>query len=126
MVDLPDPDRPVNQRITGFWAFNARPCGFVDSELLYVDIGGAAQREGDHPGRQRGIAEAVDEDECAGRPVALVGIDRYGHARREIAEADLVQGQRLGRELACVLTSSRCLMSVTAAGRLRWWIQAMC
>ena len=82
-----------------FLGLDARPRGFVDSELLYVDIGRAAQREGDHPGRQRCIAEAVDEDECAGRPVGLVRVDCHGHARREIAEADLVQGQRLGREL---------------------------
>ena len=45
MVDLPEPDRPVNHRQRGDWPLIARALGLVDVERLPVHVGGAAQRE---------------------------------------------------------------------------------
>ncbi len=45
MVDLPEPDRPVNQSTQGFWPFSAARAALVDVERLPVDVGarGAAR-----------------------------------------------------------------------------------
>ena len=45
MVDLPAPDRPVNQRIAGFWSFIAACASRVDGEAVAMHVGGAAQAD---------------------------------------------------------------------------------
>ena len=50
MVDLPAPDRPVNQSTSGFWPFSAARASLVDVERLPVDVLRAAQGEVDHAG----------------------------------------------------------------------------
>ena len=45
MVDLPEPERPVNQSTAGFWCFSRARARAVDVERLPVDVGGAAERE---------------------------------------------------------------------------------
>ena len=47
--------------------------GLADRQRLPGDVGGAAQREGDHPGRDRPVGVAVDHDEGAGLAVRLIG-----------------------------------------------------
>ncbi len=73
--------------------------GLADGDGLAMDIGRAPQREIDHAGGDRLVGIAVDQDEGAG--VAVVGVriegDRPRH--RQIADADLVQRQRLGGKL---------------------------
>ena len=72
----------------------------VDVQALEMDVGRAAKPERDHSGRRRGIGDAVDQDEGAGRVVFLIGVEGKGRGRGEIAEADLVEAQGLGREFA--------------------------
>ena len=50
MVDLPAPDRPVNQSTQGFWPFSAARAPLVDVERLPVDVGArGAARSGSCP-----------------------------------------------------------------------------
>ena len=67
--------------------------------VLMMDIGGAPQREIDHPGGDRFVGIAVDQDEGAGVAVVGVGIERDRPRDRQIAHADFVQRQRLGGKL---------------------------
>jgi hypothetical protein len=39
MVDLPEPDRPVNHRTAGFWPFSAARACLFDVQRLPVDVG---------------------------------------------------------------------------------------
>ena len=76
IVDLPAPDRPVNQTMAGFCLFSAARSRLADEERLPVDVGAAPQPEGDHAGADGMIGEAVDDDEGAGPAVLVVGIER--------------------------------------------------
>ena len=100
MVDLPAPDRPVNQSTHGFWPFSAGARGLVDLERLPVDVGarGAAPKS-IMPGADRGVGEAVDQDEAARVAVLGVGIEGDRLGRVEIAEADFVELQRLAGDV---------------------------
>src|SRR5207245_7899871 len=51
------------------------------------------------PGADRVVREAVDQDETAGIAVLLVRVERDRPAYGEVAHADLVQLQFLGREM---------------------------
>ena len=119
IVDLPEPDRPVNHRIAGFWPL---------------------QRARAPPCRRRAPADgcwwraAARSRSCRRRPCALVkrsirmkapvvavvahrGRRRSAAPVDEIAEADLVERQRAARPAArSVLTSILCLSAVTVAG----------
>ena len=99
IVDLPAPDRPVNHRIAGRWCLSARARLAGYRQVVAMDIGRAAQAVGDHARRRGFVGEAVDQDEGAGLAVVGIGIEGDRHRRREIAEADLVERQRLGGEL---------------------------
>ena len=66
MVDLPAPDRPVNHTTHGLLALDgarARSCS--TSIACQWTFCGAAQREVEHAGADRGVGEPVDEDEAA-------------------------------------------------------------
>ena len=65
IVDLPEPDRPVNHTQRGAWPLSARARGLVDVEVLPVDVAGAAQREVERAGGDGRVALAVDQDEAA-------------------------------------------------------------
>ncbi len=80
----------------GLLVFQRRARLLGDGEVLVVDVGGAAQREVDQARARGGVGGAVDQDEGAG--VAVLGVGVEGDRRRggEVAEADLVQPQRLG------------------------------
>ena len=56
MVDLPEPERPVNHR-TRASGPSARRAALTDVERLPVDIGRAAQAELDHARADRGVGE---------------------------------------------------------------------
>ena len=64
-----------------------------------VDIGGPAQGEIDHSGGDRFVGIAIDQDEGAGIAVVRVRIERDRSGNRQIADAHLVQRQRLGGKL---------------------------
>ena len=76
----------------------ARARLLFDGEVLRVDVGGAAQRERDHPGADGLVGVAVDDDEGAGLAVALIGIERDRHRRREVQ--DRSPGRRSARRAA--------------------------
>ena len=99
MVDLPEPDRPVNHSTAGFWPFMAGARLLVHVQRLPMHIGRAAQAEIDHARADRGVGEAVDQDEAAGVAIVAIGIEGDGLGQREIAVADFVQRQRLGRQM---------------------------
>jgi hypothetical protein len=50
MVDLPEPDSPVNQMHSGCLVLDRGARGLVHLQRLPVDIAGAAQREIEHAG----------------------------------------------------------------------------
>ena len=83
MVDLPEPDRPVNHSTRRLLPGLAGARRLVHVERLPMDVGGAAQREVDEAHADRVVGEAVDDDEAA--EVAVLGIgcegDRRGRAR---------------------------------------------
>ena len=64
-----------------------------------MEIGAAAQPEGDHAGADGVVGETVDDDERTGPPVSLIGIERDRDAGRQIAKADVVEGERVGGEV---------------------------
>ena len=45
MVDLPEPDRPVNHRIAGFWLLASAREALSTVERLAVDVGRTAEAE---------------------------------------------------------------------------------
>ena len=109
MVDLPEPDRPVNQSIAGFWPFSAARAGLLDRGRLPMDVGGAAQRRSAiMPAPHGRVGVAVDQDEGAGVAVLRVGIEGDRLRGREIAEADLVQRQRARRHAAPACSRRSC------------------
>ena len=69
----------------------------ADIERLPVDVFGASQRMQDHAGANGGVCDAVDQDEGAGRAVLGEGIEGDRGPRREVADADLVEVERLRR-----------------------------
>jgi hypothetical protein len=64
-----------------------------------MDVLGAAQREVDQPGTDRFVGQPVDQDEAASVLVLLIGIEGDRLLEADIADPDLVQLQRLGREM---------------------------
>ena len=99
MVDLPEPERPVNHRMVGFWPALAARERLVHVERLPMDVGGAAQGEIDQPHADRVVGEAVDDDEAAEMAVLVIGREGDGAVEIEIADADLVEAQRLRRDM---------------------------
>ena len=99
IVDLPAPDSPVNQTIAGFCFFSAARSLLPIEKRLPVNVGRAAQAERDHAGADRAVRVAVDDDEGAGLPVLLVGIEDDRRRRRDVAEADVVEAERRGGEM---------------------------
>ena len=87
MVDLPEPDRPVNHRQRGVLALDRGARGLVDVEQLPVDVAGATQGEIERAGGDGGIALAVDQDEAAERAVVGVGFEGDRLVEAEVAVA---------------------------------------
>ena len=84
MVDLPEPERPVNQSTQGCWPFSRGARRLVDGERLPMDVGRrAAAPNWIMPAPTVRIGEAVDQDEAAGLAVLGVRIEdeRLGRAR---------------------------------------------
>ena len=78
MVDLPEPDRPVNHSTAGFWPLSsARACLFTSSACQWTLVA-RLQAEIDHAGADRGVGEAVDQDEAARVAVVAIGIEGEG------------------------------------------------
>src|SRR4051812_43187230 len=96
MVDLPEPESPVNQIVAP-----AARCTWVACQVTLGLLLTPALAAEDHAGAHRGVCRLVDEDERTGRPVAavLVGEQRLGGAQGD--PADLVEPQ-MGRVLVAV------------------------
>ena len=100
MVDLPAPESPVNQSTAGLWPFACAAHRLGDVERLPVDVGGAPQREVDHPGADGEVGQPVDDDEAAGAGGSLrIGVEGDRLAEGEVDLRDLVQRQRLGGQV---------------------------
>ena len=99
MVDLPAPERPVNHRTVGRWPALRPRADLGHVERLPMHVGGAAQGEIDEPHADRVVGEAVDDDEAAKLAVLVIGRKGDRRAEIEIAHADLVERQRLGRHM---------------------------
>ena len=112
IVDLPAPDRPVNQSDARPLALERRARRLVDVERLPVDVGGAPQREADHARADGLVGEPVDQDEAAGVAVRRRR-DRRRSARSscEVADADLVQLERLRGQRARACSTSSLYLS---------------
>jgi hypothetical protein len=65
IVDLPAPERPVNQSTLRTLALLRRLGLARDVDGLPVDVGGAAQGEVQKAGGDGGVADLVDQDEAA-------------------------------------------------------------
>ncbi len=87
----PDDVRPM--------AFEQRTGLAVHVDGLPMDVVRPAERMRNHSGTDGGVGQPVDEDEASG--VAVVGIRIEGHRpiETDVADADLVEGQRIGRGL---------------------------
>ena len=85
----------------GLLLLERRALGLADQQRLPMDVGAAAQPERDHAGADGVVGKAVDDDERAGLAVLLIGIEGDRSGRGEIAEADLVEAERVrGQMLA--------------------------
>ncbi len=71
----------------------------IDLDRLPVDILRAPQREMQHARADGAVGDLVDQDEAAKVAVGLVGLERDRPVQREVADADLVELQRLGRQM---------------------------
>jgi len=99
MVDLPAPDRPVNHRMQAVWLLRlAREALPISSACQWM-FSRAAQREIDEPRADRVVGHAVDQDEAAHLLVVRIGIEGDGLIEIDIADADLVELELLGRQM---------------------------
>jgi hypothetical protein len=67
MVDLPEPESPVNHSTRGFWFLSAACASRLMSSRLPMDILRAPQREVQHARRHGAVGDLVDQDEPAQR-----------------------------------------------------------
>ena len=118
MLVLPEAGRPVSRSVTG-GRVSRRPLRGFD--LAHGDAGercvGRRSIAGvvgvrrlpieDHTGTDGEVGHAVDEDEAPGRAVASVGVMRDGAVERQVASADLVEGQARRLPSPRVFTSTR-------------------
>jgi hypothetical protein len=99
IVDLPEPDRPVNHRQRGLLALDRGALGLVDVERLPVHVGGAVQREVERAAGDGGEALAVDQDEAAEQAVVRVRLEGDRLVEAEVHVGDLVELQALGGDV---------------------------
>ena len=99
MVDLPAPDRPVNHSTLGFCEFCRARETPVDVDGLPMDVLRTAQREIKHAGTDGAVSQSVDQDESAQRRILRIGIERNRQIKLELADANVVEFQALGRLL---------------------------
>ena len=119
MVDLPEPDRPVNHSTAGFWRFrSARACLSTSSDCQWML---AARRSGCRIMPAPTVALVMRSIRMKA-PVARFsreGVEGDRRLRRDVADADLVHAPAdFAASCAKVLTSMRCFSSVTVA--LAW------
>ena len=99
IVDLPAPERPVNHRIAGRWCLIAA-CASRSTVRSWRWMLVARRRPwAIIPAAAVSLVDAVDQDEGAGLAVLDVGVEGDRRRGGEIAEADLVERQRLRRQL---------------------------
>ena len=70
-------------------------CRLVDVEFLPRNVGAPAQGKADHTGTDRAVGQPIDQNEGAGPPVFLIGVEGNRLIKGDIAPADLVQMQVL-------------------------------
>ena len=64
-----------------------------------MDVLRAAQRKVQQARADRCVGHAVDQDEAAGVAVLVVRVERDRLVERQVADADLVEFERLGRQV---------------------------
>ena len=79
----------------GLLALNGRAQFLVHVDMLRMDIVGAAQSETQHPGTYGVVGEAVDQDEATQIAIPTIGVKRDRPVELELADANLVQFERL-------------------------------
>ena len=99
IVDLPEPESPVNQSHAGLLPLLGRTGLLVDVGRLPVNVVGPPQGEVQQAGADRIVRQAVDQDETAGISVLPIGVEGDRAIHREVAHADLVQLEPLRGEV---------------------------
>ncbi len=118
MVDLPAPDNPVNQTIARRLPLQRGALGLADGQGLPIDIGGTAQGESDHAGRDGPVGVSIDHDERPGLVVLLVGVEGHRDGHGNIAKAISFRPSVCATWLR-VFMSMRCLIAVMLAETIR-------
>ena len=94
IVDLPDPDRPVNHTTAGPWSFwpaRAALSTFTSCQWMLCERRSA---KCSRPGTDGDVGQLVDDDEATGVAVDVVGVERDRPIEADVAHADLVQLER--------------------------------
>src|SRR5690606_3705509 len=87
---------PQHQRLL---ALQGGAFGAADVERLPLDVGGPAQGEADQAGAGRLIGLAVDQDQAAEVAAVGVGLEGQGRVEVQVADGDVVELERAGREV---------------------------
>ena len=95
MVDFPAPESPVNQSTHGPLHLQRRADVLGDRQRLLPHIETAAQSKIHGAGGDRGVGEAVDQDEAAGLANLRKAVERNGRRGGDVANADFVERQRV-------------------------------
>ena len=95
-----------------------RSFGLAHGQVLQVHVGRTAQRKIDHVGGDRLVGEAIDQNERAGLSAFGVRIERQRPRNGHVADADLVELERLRSELRQGVDVTRWWRSVTVAARV--------
>jgi len=107
------PRQPENRRLL---MLERRPLGLPDQERLPRQIGAAPQPESHHTGANGTVGEAIDHDERSGLPVLIVRVERDRNTGRDIAETQIVQPERMCRQMFAGIGSILYLSAVIVAG----------
>ena len=97
MVDLPDPDRPVNQQHKGFLALCHSALGLVHIQRLPVDVLASPQGKLDHANTGGSVGFGVNQDEGSSCAICLIGIKGNRAVERYVAGGNVVERQRVRR-----------------------------
>ena len=97
IVDLPAPERPVNQRIAGFCRLSAARSALPISSGCQWILVPRRSAELDHAGADGAVGEAIDDDEGAGLAVLGVRVEGDRRGRRDVAKGDVVERRASSR-----------------------------
>ena len=103
MVDLPAPDRPVNHSTAGFWSFSAACVSRLTSSACQWMLCARRSAKWSMPAPTVALVSLSirmkPPSTRLGVDVRVVGLEHDRPVGRDLGDADLVQLQRLGREM---------------------------